>query len=439
MRSHSQAFIALTAFLLSFASSGAIAQEVALVGATIWDGSGEPESGQTLLIREGRIIARGANLSVPDGFHSMNLNGAIVTPGFVGVGTPIGLVEIGLEASTRDDAPDTGTVDPIRASFSASDGFNPRSTLLPVARLGGVTSVMPTPTGGLIAGTSAWIDIVGRLPGDQLVEPQVALHVDLDDGGIQSGGGAMPAALGRVREAFEDAQLYQRQRNAYERRALRELEVSRHDLERLTDALRGELPVVIRVARADNILRVLELADEFDLNLILSGAQEGWMVAETIAEAEVPVIVQPQTNMPSRFSRIASRYDSPTLLHRAGVRLIFSTYDAHGMHNLRQEAGNAVAMGVPRDVALRAITTEPARAFGVDGYGGLVPGERANLVAWSGDPFELSSYPVAIVVRGQSVPRNSRQTELFHRYRRLEQVRRGYDGLPAPEPEIELE
>ena len=430
----------LSLFFGSFGAAHiALAQDVALVNATVWDASGPARSGMTILVRGGEVRAVGDSVRVPDGVDRVDVAGSLVTPGFVGVATQIGLVEIGLENSTRDDAPDTGQVDPVRAAFSAADGFNPRSTLLPVARLGGVTSVMPTPRGGLVAGTSAWLDLRGRTPETQLVRRHVALHVDLDDGGIQSGGGAMPAALGRLREILEDAQLYGQQTRAYERRALRRLQVSRHDLGRLSAVLAGELPVVIQVARADNIRRALELGRTFGLRLILSGVQEGWMVAEEIARAEVPVIVQPQTNMPSRFSRLASRYDSPTILHRAGVRLIFSTYDAHGLHNLRQEAGNAVAMGVPRDVALRALTSEPARAFGLDNYGGLGAGQRANIVVWSGDPFELDTAPTHIFVGGHQMPLTSRQTELFQRYRDLSRVRRGYSGLPAPAQETSSE
>ena len=401
------------------------AQTLALVNATVWDGSSDPVEGQTLIVRRGVITAVGNSPAVPSGAEIIDVGGKLVTPGFIGMGTRIGLVEIGLEASTRDDAPLSGEVDAVRASFSAIDGFNPRSTLLGVARMGGITSVVSTPSGGLIGGTSAWVDLsLGRLA-SRVVERASALHVDLDDGGVSSAGGAMPAALGRLREVLEDARLFAREGRAYERRALREMGVSRHDLMRVAAALRGELPVVIRVSRADNIVRALDIAEEYGLDLILAGAEEGWMVAEEIAESEASVIVQPQSNMPSRFSRLASRYDNPTLLHAAGVELIITNFDAHGLHNLRQEAGNAVALGLPRNVALRALTSVPASALGDDERGRLGAGRVADLVVWSGDPFELSSVPERMFIRGVDTSMRSRQTALFERYRDLSNIRRG--------------
>jgi imidazolonepropionase-like amidohydrolase len=399
-----------------------------LVHARVLVGDGTRVDDATLIVRDGRIVsvtpggvAPAATADAP----VIDATGLTITPGFVGVGHALGLVEIELEPSTVDDAP-AGGADPIRASFSAADGYNPTSVLVPVARLGGVTSALSTPQGGLVAGTSAWVDLAGARPDDALVAPVVALHVDLDDGGVEAGGGARPAMLGRFRDALEDARLYASQRAAYERRGLRELSVSRADLERLAEALSGRVPVVVRVARADDILRVLALARAYRLRLVLSGVEEGWKVADAIATAGVPCIVQPLANLPERFARLGTRYDNAALLARAGVRLVLTTDGPHGLRNLRQEAGNAVADGLDAAVALRALTSEPARIFGLGAeVGTLAPGRVANLAAWTGDPFELRTRLAHLVVRGRALPLRSRQTELFERYRELAPVRRG--------------
>lgn len=412
------------------------ASTTAIVGATVHTGIGEPIANATLVLRDGRIVSIAAGGEVPAGATRVEAPGAIVTAGFVATQAPLGLVEISLESSTRDHAPETHG-DSVRASFTAADGYNPASTLIPVARLGGVTSALSTPTGGLIAGTSSWVDLYGATPDETIARATAALHVDLSDGGVEAAGGAMPTALGRLREVLEDARLYGRQRAAYDRRGVRDLHVSRHDLERLQPVLAGRLPVVVRVSRSADILRVLALADDFGLNLVLAGAEEGWRVAAAIAAAEVTVIVEPLTNLPSSFSRLGARLDNAALLQAAGVPVIITTDGAHGLHNLRQEAGNAVAHGMDRVAALAALTSEPARVFGMEDYGTLAPGKVANLVVWSGDPFEFSTRPTHIFVRGVPTPLTSRQLELFRRYRRIESVHRGHPGRPAPEAEAE--
>jgi imidazolonepropionase-like amidohydrolase len=202
--------------------------------------------------------------------------------------------------------------------------------------------------------------------------------------------------------------------------------VSRLDLERLAQVLDGRLPLVVRAARAADIVRAIDLAAEYRIRLVLAGAEEGWRVADRIAAANVPVIVRPTQNLPFTFASLGARFDNAVRLSRAGVTVLFMTEDAHTLRNLRQEAGNAVAEGLERNVALAALTSAPARAFGVDrDYGTLEPRKVANLVVWNGDPFELRTYPTHVIVRGRDVPLETRQTALFRRYRNLEGARRG--------------
>jgi imidazolonepropionase-like amidohydrolase len=191
----------------------------------------------------------------------------------------------------------------------------------------------------------------------------------------------------------------------------------------------------VHVSRAADILRILELSREYGLRLILAGVEEGWRVADAIAAAEVPVLVTPLTNLPSSFARLGSRYDNAALLARAGVRVALYVGGAHEARTLRQEAGNAVAWGLDRDAALRAVTIEPARIFGMErDYGALAPGKVANVVVWSGDPFELSTHATHVFVRGAEASLETRQTALFARYRDLERALR---GAPRPRPREE--
>lgn len=415
------------------AASPAAAQDeetVALVGGMIVTGEGDPIPEGTVVIRGETIVSVGTG-PAPAGARVVDCQGTVITAGFVGTQSSLGLEEISLEPSTVETGPEGDDVDAIRASFSAADGYNPTSTLIPVARRGGVTSAISTPQGGLVSGTSAWVDLAGSTLERSLGEGVLALHVSLGDGAVEAAGGTRSTALAALREALTDAQLYRTRRAAFDRRQVRDLSVSHQDLERLGMALAGDIPVVVRVARSHDILRVLALAQEFELRLVLAGAEEGWQVASQIADADVPVIVQPQTNMPAQFSMLHARYDNPTLLHAAGVRLILTTEDAHGLRNLRQEAGNAVAQGLPADVALRGLTSEPARVFGLeDRYGTLAANRVANVVVWTGDPFELTTWARNVFIRGRELPLTSRQTLLRDRYRQLDTVPRGRRGLP---------
>ncbi|MGE0789320.1 MAG: amidohydrolase family protein [Sandaracinaceae bacterium] len=407
--------------------ASAFAQSIVLTGGTLLSPERDPVENATIVVRDGRIVSVSSGGAAPAGAQVLDCAGTTITAGFVGIGSPIGMMEIEAEPSTTDHTVEVEDADPVRAAFSAADAYNPRSTLIPVARRWGVTSVVSEPAGGLVSGTSAWMDLRGRTLTETMVLERAAIHVDLGDGGVAASGGSRASALMRLREVLDDARLFRQNRAAYDRRAVRELSVSRLDLERLTDALERRLPVVFHVSRASDILRALELGRTYNLRVVLSGAEEAWMVAAEIAAADVPVILQPLTDLPSGFSQLFSRYDNAALLASAGVRLAITVgADAHGLRNLRQEAGNAVAWGLDPARALAALTSEPARIFGVDDrYGTVAPGRIANLVVWTGDPFELTTWPRNVIVRGEDVPLTSRQTRLFERYRDLRDAPRG--------------
>jgi imidazolonepropionase-like amidohydrolase len=253
----------------------------------------------------------------------------------------------------------------------------------------------------------------------------VALHANISE--IPDA--TRPLGFSRLRDALQSARLYSRSPDAYDRGQTRQLDLSVSDLDRLSRVFGVGMPLVVRVSRGADILRVLPLAKGYALRLILSGVEEGWTVAPQIAAARVPVIVDPTRNMPASFSMIQARRENAALLSAAGVNVILSSFDAYGAHNLRQLAGNAVAVGMAPKAALRALSLEPATAFGMaQNYGLLAPGKVANFSVWNGDPFELASWATEVVVRGASTGLRTRQDELFDRYRDLSSVPRGQAG-----------
>lgn len=208
------------------------------------------------------------------------------------------------------------------------------------------------------------------------------------------------------------------------------MSASRLDLAVVGQVLAGKLPVVFHVDRASDILVVLALASEWKLRAVVASAAEGWRVAERLAAAKVPVIVNPFDDLPRSFAALHASEANAARLAAAGVVVCLSTGETHNARKLRQAAGNAVRAGLPYDDALRAVTSSPARAFGLEArYGSVEPGMLANLVLWSGDPFETRVRPTALYVRGRQIALRSRQTTLFGRYRSLaERSRQASDG-----------
>ena len=194
--------------------------------------------------------------------------------------------------------------------------------------------------------------------------------------------------------------------------------MSAADLDALERALEGELRVAIEVDRASDIQNALRLIHGHRLHAILVGVEEGWQVADEIARADVPVLLDPFANLPASYDRLQSRRDNAALLHAAGVRIGFTTRaDPHLAHRLRFGAGNAVAEGLPYEVAISALTRVPAESFGQSDAGRLEPGAFANVVIWNGDPLEVTTWPVRMWIRGEPISLRSRQDLLTERYR----------------------
>jgi imidazolonepropionase-like amidohydrolase len=189
------------------------------------------------------------------------------------------------------------------------------------------------------------------------------------------------------------------------------------DLEALLPMLRGQLPAIVVANRKSDIETALRLAREYHLKMILVGAAEGWEIAGEIAAAGVPTLVAPLDNVPS-YDALAIRYENAALLTKGGVKVALLQADTHNSRDLRQQAGNAVSYGLTWDQALRAVTLSPAEIFGVaDRYGSLDVGKVADVVVWSGDPFEFSTGVEHVYIRGKEIPLTSRQRELFERYK----------------------
>jgi imidazolonepropionase-like amidohydrolase len=393
------------------------AAAIALLGLHVLTGDGGELRDATVLIRGERVVEVGEHVAIPPGAQRLELRGFVATPGLIESASRLGVSDVDLEPSAVEGTLGPGA-DPVRAALRVGDTFDPASFAIPVARAGGITSAVVLPSGGVVQGQSIWVDFEAQ---PRVVRDPLALEVELLD--VGSGDGPKPGvrsrAFLRLREALEDARLYRANRGPYIRGDLRSLSASAADLEALARALEGEIPVVFEADRASDLLRVIELTHEHGLRAIVLGGVEGWKVAPELARARIPVLVDPLQNLPRRFDELAARDDNALRLQRAGVRVAFTGRgEVHLAHRLRYLAGNAVAQGFPPADALAAITSIPAEIFAMKDLGVIRRGALANLVIWTGDPFEPRSWATHVYVRGREVPLKTRQDLLTERYRR---------------------
>ncbi|RZJ76981.1 MAG: imidazolonepropionase, partial [Brevundimonas sp.] len=347
------------------------------------------------------------NDPAPTGARVIDATGKVVTPGFVVVDSGLGGSEVSSVRGSNDLSNGANT---ISASFDVSYGLDPWSFALPVARLGGITRAIVVPqhagsgdgahrddgeddfagaggggyqSPGLFAGQAAVISL--KSGPDILMRPRIAMVAPFGEAGAGVAGGARGAEFTLFRETLAEVRLYARNKAAYDRAALRDLSLSRADLEALIPVAGGAMPLIVTVHRASDIQQVLRLAREEGVKVILDGAEEGWLVAADIAAAGVPVLLNPISNLPADFEMRAARMENAAALDAAGVVIAIKGNEGsvHRAREMRYNAGNAVSHGLPYAAAIRAISVNPARIFGQAGQiGELTPGAAADLVIW---------------------------------------------------------
>ena len=400
---------------------------VAIRNAKIVTVSGPDIEKGTVLIRDGKIEAVGANVSVPAGAQMIDGNGLSVYPGMIDAGTNMGLVEVPQGANGTVDLSEVGDLNPNAKAIIA---VNPHSAHIAVTRVEGITNTLTAPTGGLISGQAALINLLGTSPKEMAVVPQIALVINYPR--IGGGGGGFggfqqqPANLSetltanerqvdQIRKLLRDAEAYGRAQDAY----AKDKSLPRPDrnvvLEPLVPYVRGEQPVIFRADREAEIRGALRFADEMKLKPIILGGNDAWKVVSLLKEKNVPVILTGILSLPSREDdAYDSLYENASKLQQAGVRFCISTGDAGPeVRNLAQYAGMAAAFGLSKAEAVKAVTLYPAQILNVaDRLGSIEPGKMANLVVTDGDLLEIRTRIRFLLIDGRPVVLSSRHTEL---------------------------
>lgn len=385
------------------------AQDVLIRDAKVYTlGTETPLENTDVLLRDGKIAAVGHSLSPTPAAMAIDARNQPLTPGLFGGISALGLTEVPHESSTVDsvagsDAP--GWHQQWRPEFDVTLAYNPRSAVVPVTRIEGVTwTVLDTSSGdSIMGGQGAAITLDGRfdavLPGSRTLFMQWGGGLNaLSDGSRAGQYMLLDQAIREARSgsppSSEDL-LHAAGRTA------------------LLKYLNGGR-VVVSVQRAADILGLIATARRAGFKLIVAGGTEAWVVAEELARADVPVILDPTDNLPETFDQLGARLDNAERLHRAGVRIAFSGGYSRA---IRQLAGNAVAHGLPWDVALASITRTPAEIFGLGATRGRIAvGQSADVVLWDGDPLEITTIAERVWIGGRPVALRSRQTLLRDRY-----------------------
>lgn len=389
--------------------------------------SGAEIDNGSIVIRDGKIEAVGATVNVPSGSQQIEGRGLSVYPGMIDAGTSMGLVEVPQGASGTVDTSEVGDFNPNSKAIIA---INPHSAHIAVTRVEGITNVLSAPTGGLISGQAAFVNLLGTSPREMAVVPSAALVINyprIGGGGGGFGGfqqqpanlsdtlAANQRQLDQIKKILRDAEAYGRAQDAYAKDS--SLPRPNHDLvlEALVPYVRGEQPVIFRADREAEIRGAIKFADEMKLKPIILGGDDAWRVTSLLKEKNVPVILTGVLQLPNREDDFYDTlYENPAKLQQAGVRFCISTGEAGAeVRNLPMNAGMAAAYGLSKSEALKAVTLYPAQILNVgERLGSIDVGKMANLVVTDGDILEPRTHIRYLFIDGRQVPLTSRHTEL---------------------------
>ena len=412
-------------------TSSLIAEDVAVTGGTAFTngGSGKVENA-TVLMSDGKIVSVTAGGAVPSGYRTLDATGKWITVGFMSSGGSLGLGEVG-NSGDNNDATAVKAKDTIALDISYS--LNPFNAIIANTRIEGVTRAVSqfSRSKDNWIGTGSVIQLGGTTADDMIVRGKAFIHLDVDEGAARGNGGSRSALWAEVIKKLDEAKPKPKDDMADDDAKEGEKEGDKKADKKkpkkktggkklLADLFAGKISLQVNAHRASDILQVIAMQKRYGFNVMLTGAREAWMVADKLAAANIPVLLDPLDNLPSRFDMLASTSQNAARLHAAGVKIAFLPPDTNNSRLVVQNAGNAVAMGLPWEAAVDAMTVNPAEIFGVAGsYGTLAAGMDADVVVWDGDPLEVMTSPDAVFIQGEQIELVSRQTKLRDRYKEI--------------------
>ena len=403
-------------------------------GGTVVPVTGPRIPNGTVVIQNGRITAVGANAQVPAGATEINATGMFVYPGLINAGTNMGLVEMGGVPGPVDTR-EIGDFNPQNVHTSA---VNVGSDHIGVTRANGITSVVTVGGGSVLSGLAGLINLAGYTNEEMIAKEKVALQLSWPNtgggggrgrGGRFGGGGGTPgvdpmvAYQNNVRQIyrwFAEAKAYGDVKARLTANGARPPVGWHQNLryDAMLPAVRGEMPIVVDANTVAQMRDVLKFMDSLKVKVIIHGASEGWQFADTLAARQIPVILDGVTGVPGNDDPYDLIYSNPGVLQKAGVQLAFATGGASSARDLPYEVGLSIAYGMDPEEALKAMTINPAKMFGVDReYGSIEVGKVANVIVTTGDPIDIRTLIKEVFVKGQRQKFDDRHTELYEKYR----------------------
>jgi hypothetical protein len=381
----------------------AFADSVLVTNATLMSmGPSGTQDGVSVLIDDGVIMSISTDISAPAD-TVIDAGGAVVTPALFAGATGTGLVEVNAVRESADGSMKETKDNTVQVEFDVRDAYSPLSSLVGVTRVEGFGYSLLSASGGQysVAGRGSLVDFDG---GFESFDGRDVLFIDVGGYAADKVGGSRAGHWMMLEGIMADVK-----RRSSEREYL-----SQSGKDHLKDLTKNGV-FVFGANRAADIRKVISFSEEYGLSSVIAGGREAWLLAEELASASIAVMVNGLDNLPSNFDALGSRLDNAALLHGAGVQVLFTSGETHNARKVRQGAGTAVAHGMPYDAALEAMTTAPSRIFG-GRLRSLEVGNRADLVIWSGDPLEVTSFATSVILNGEITSMETRQSKLLERY-----------------------
>jgi imidazolonepropionase-like amidohydrolase len=373
---------------------------IAIIHANMVTPSGDIAHDQTILIEGTKFAGVGHDLAVPEHATILNAQGKVVTPGLIDVHTHLGVHEsgVGKEGSDFNE-----TSNPVTPEVRALDGLNPFESGFQDAIRSGVTTVQVLPgSANVIGGEIVAVKTYGRIADDMVIQSPSGMKAAFGENPKRVHGSTAVTRMGvaaRFRQAFQKAQDYLQSIESGEQKQ-RDL-----GMENLCKVLRGEIPLRAHAHRADDIVTVLRLADEFKLKVTLEHCTEGHLIADYVADKGVRVAVGPTMSSRSKVELSNKSWETVIALANAGVPVSITTdHPVVSIEYLMTTVATAVNHGLDENMAWLAVTLNAAKHIGIDErVGSIEVGKDADLVVWSGHPFDLRQRVEMTMIDGRMV------------------------------------
>lgn len=413
--------------LFAFLAAAAGQETILIRNAYIHPVVGEEMPSGSVLIQGGKIAGVGAKLAAPKGATVIDAKGLHLYPGLINSATSMGLSEIGAVRETND----TNELGDFNPQLRALIAVNPESEHIAVTRANGITSVVTLPQGGIISGQGAMIHLDGWTWEEMSVKGDVVVRLNFPVIATASGEFSITRAtaygeakkrydeqLEKLRLFFEDARRYEKAKSAGS--AVMQTDPK---LEAMLPVLAGRRPLLVMAQRERAILDAIAFARRERVKIILAEVREPGKALAEIVKDKIPVILGETHTLPlEEDAAYDSQYTLPAELHKAGVKFAFGSFDNQFARNVPYQAAAAVAFGLPKDVALKALTVHAAEIWGLGGQlGSIQEGKLADLILTDGDPLETRTQVRHLFIQGKPVSLDSKHTKLYEKYSRRPQ------------------